>query len=252
MAADFFILMTVPGFDPWDTGKTREEIDTDRLDSLIDAPDPSHADLDVAIALMDLVRDDLHLSGTGGGERLTDDGMRRAVRALERTSARAGQEFKLPFRDHTAWRSYWIRNDASGSWQARRDLLRDLFDEKYAVMLAAQDRAIASTLADPVSPHSRLGWPEIDAEIEELRRHFREARTPQDYRGLGNDCVHVTEALSRKIYNHAQHTPPGEERNHRPRRRKSVSTGTSTRGSRDRTTQNSGSTPARRSNSPKR
>lgn len=209
-AADFFVLKHGPNDPPWDP-PTREEIDSERLDALIAGPNAEYSDLDAAIALMDLVRDDLQLSGTSGGERLTDDDMRRAVRALERTSDRAGQKFKLPFRDHTAWRSYWIRNDASGSWQARRDLLRDLFEESYAVMLAAQDRAIASTLADPVSPHPRLGWPGIDAEIEELHRHFREARTPQDYRGLGNDCVHITEALSREVYNHAEHTPEGEE-----------------------------------------
>lgn len=44
-----------------------------------------------------------------------------------------------------------------------------------------------------------------------FRRHFRAARTPQDYRAVGNDCVHLTEALSRKVYVHAQHTPAGED-----------------------------------------
>lgn len=162
---------------------------------------------------MDLVRDDLQLSGTSGDQRTSDMEMRTAVRALERASARAGHEFKLPFRDHASWRSYWIRKGASGpgGWQARRDLLGDLFDSPYATMMSMQDRALDSTLMEAASEHDRLGWPEIDTEVGELRRHFRTARTPQDYRAVGNDCVHLAEALSRKVYIHEQHTPPGED-----------------------------------------
>ncbi len=128
-------------------------------------------------------------------------------------SARAGHEFKLPFRDHAGWRSYWIRKGASGSggWQARRDLLSDLFDGAYALLMAAQDRALDSTLAEAVSPHERLGWPEVDTEVGELRRHFRTASTPADYRAVGNDCVHLTEGLSRQVYDHTRHTPAGED-----------------------------------------
>ena len=198
--------------DPWATSLV-EILDSARLTALISAPDPEHADLDVALALMDLVRDDLQLSGTSGGDRISDGDMRLAVRALERASARAGHEFKLPFRDHAGWRSYWIRKGASGSggWQARRDLLGDLFDGAYALLMAAQDRALDSTLAEAVSPHERLGWPEVDTEVGELRRHFRTASTPADYRAVGNDCVHLTEALSRQVYDHTRHRPAGED-----------------------------------------
>lgn len=187
-----------------------EELDRERLTALIAGPDAHHSDLDISLALMDLVRDDLLLSGTGGGLSLSDADMRLAIRALARTSARAGHEFKLPFRDHIGWKTWWNRNDAHGSWQARRDLLSDLFDEPYAQLMAAQDRVLESTLAQPVSSHDRLGWPEVDTEIGELRRHFRTARTPQDYRAVGNDCVHLSEALSRKVYHHARHAPEGE------------------------------------------
>jgi len=103
-----------------------------------------------------------------------------------------------------------VRNGAHGNYQARRDLLSDLFDEPYAALMAAQDRGLDSTLADAVSPYERLGWQEVDTEIGELRRHFRTANTPQDHRAVGNDCVHITEALSRKVYNHASHGPEGE------------------------------------------
>lgn len=142
-AADFWVPVDPPdGVDPWTT-QVYEELDTGRLARLVEGPDRSARDLDVALALMDLVRDDLQLSGTTGDHHVSDPEMRTAVRALERTSARAGHEFKLPFCDHASWRSYWIRKNASGpgGWQARRDLLSDLFDGSYATMMAAQDRA---------------------------------------------------------------------------------------------------------------
>jgi hypothetical protein len=141
-----------------------------------------------------------------------DGDMRVAVRALERTSVRAGLPFKLPFRDHTSWKSYWIRKGASGpgGWQARRDLLSDLFDEPYAALMAAQDRSLDSTLAEAVSPRERVGWHEVDTAIGELRRHFRTATTALDYKAVGLDCVTITEALSRQVYDHAKHTPEGE------------------------------------------
>ena len=78
--------------------------------------------------------------------------MRIAVRAFERTAARAGYEMSIPFRDHTSWKTYWLQRGASGSWQARRELLSELFDRPYALLVAAQDRALESSLAEGVSP----------------------------------------------------------------------------------------------------
>ena len=69
---------------------------------------------------------------------------------------------------------------------------------------------MSSTLAEPVSPRGRTGWARIDEEIAELRRHFQSAQTPQDYRNVGNDCVIVTEALSRLVYEPARHLREGE------------------------------------------
>jgi hypothetical protein len=189
-----------------------DALNRERLAALITGPDPDHSDLDVSLALMDLVRDDFQRSGTTADEKLSGEEMRLAVRALERASERAGHAFRPPFRDHSSWRSFWIRKGASGAggWQARRDLLSELFDEPYAALMAAQDRLLDSTLLETVSPRDHLGWPEVDTEVGELRRHFRTATTPQDYRAVGNDCVHITEALSRKVYDHVEHTPDGE------------------------------------------
>lgn len=125
-AADFFV-SPVGGWG--NIEGDREPLDEDALAQLLLRPHPDHSDVDVTLALMDLVRDDLHKSGTGGGEQLIDAEMRTAIRTLERVSDRGGYGFKLPFRDHTGWRAWWNRNGGHGSWQARRDLLGTLFDE---------------------------------------------------------------------------------------------------------------------------
>ena len=181
------------------------------LENLIVSPHSDHSDVDVALALMDLVRDDLTASGTGGGQRLREPEIRLAIRALERTTARLAVPIKLAFRDHEGWRAYWVRNGAHGSWQARRELLSDLFDEPYKTLMAMQEEHLDSTLLTAVSPREQLGWNAVDTEIGELRRHFRTAQTPQDYRAVGNDAVHVMEALSRQIYEHAVHGQKGED-----------------------------------------
>lgn len=207
VSSDFF---EEDEFSGWGGSKT-ESLNTAWLERLRQQPDPEHSDVDVAVALMDLIHNDLLLFGTSGGESLADEEIRVAIRTLRAVTTRCGEAFKLPFRDHSTWKGYWLKNDGYGSWQARRELLSALFDEATASLEAMQDQSTASTLADSISPRERLGWSAVDTEIGELRRHFREGRTPQDYRGVGNDCVHVLEALSRHIYQPELHTPEGEE-----------------------------------------
>jgi hypothetical protein len=190
---------------------TTEVLDVEVLQGLRAARDPEHADVDVAIALMDLVHDELMRFGTGGGELLDDNEMREAIRTLEQVTDRCGQPFTLPFRDHSSWKSWWLRYGAYNSYQARRDLLSDLFDQPTAKLVGAQNRSLESSLADSVSPYDVVGWPRVDTELGELRRHFRDGRTPQDYRAVGNDCVHVLEALSQHVYKPEVHTPEGED-----------------------------------------
>jgi hypothetical protein len=155
----------------------------------------------------------LEAFGTGGGEVMTENDMREALLALRAAAARTGiDEFDPPFRNFGTFKSYWIRQGAAGSggYQARRTLLADVFDPLHDDLADIETRALSSTLVEPVSPHARTGWPAVDTEISELRRHFRTARTPQDYRSVGNDCVTVMEALSKHAYDPAVHLRPGE------------------------------------------
>ncbi len=167
-------------------------------------------DAEAAVALARLVHDDLEAFGTGGGELLTDEDMRESLLALSSVTKRLGLTFDAPFRNFTTFRSYWLKNDGYGSWQARRDILAEIFDELHDELADLQTRGLTSTLAEPISPRGRTGWSRVDGEIAELRRHFQIARTAQDYRNVGNDCVIVTEALSGVVYRPAPHFRPGE------------------------------------------
>jgi hypothetical protein len=174
-------------------------------------PIASLADADIAVPLARLVHDELQGYGTNGVCELTEQGMRTALSALLVTIDRLGiRDFNLPFRDFPTFRGHWIKEGAKGSWQARRDLLNELFDPLHDQLAAVQVRALKSTLAQPVTSHSRTGWPLVDEEIGELRRHFRNARTIQDYRAVGNDCAQVMEALSAIAYDPQIHLRGGE------------------------------------------
>src|SRR5439155_7200254 len=132
-----------------------------------------------------LTHDELEQFGTSGGQLMTDRGMDLALLALRASVERLGlPEFKPPFRDFRSFRTYWLREGASGSWQARRELLESSFGDLHNALADAESRALASTLAEAVSPHPRTGWGAVDTEIGELRRHFRSASTPQDYRAV--------------------------------------------------------------------
>jgi hypothetical protein len=117
----------------------------------------------------------------------------------------------VPFRDFKTFKSYWLKNDGYGSWQARRDILNEIFEPMHDALAERESEALSSTLASAISPKGRTGWSRVDEEIAELKRHFAQARTPQDYRNIGNDCVIALEALSRQVYDPDQHLRDGEE-----------------------------------------
>lgn len=189
-------------------------VDVGLLAAVRRGPIPDHEDVEVAVSLARLVHDELELFGTSGGTELAEEEMRDAILALYGVLVRLGiGGFRLPFRDYTGFRSWWLKNDASGpgGWQARRDLLHRLFDSLHDQLADMELETLTSSLVDPISPHARTGWSGVDIEISELRRHFSTARTAQDYRNVGQDCVAVTEALSRTVYDARRHLRKGEE-----------------------------------------
>ena len=169
-------------------------------------------DLEAAVSLSRLIHDDLETFGTDGGEELTETQMRESLLALNSVLKRLGLEhFEIPFRDFKTFKSYWLKNEGYGSWQARRDILNEIFEPIHDALAEREGEVLSSSLARPVSPRRRTGWSRVDEEVAELHRHFAQARTPQDYRNIGNDCVIVLEALSRQVYAANCHLRDGEE-----------------------------------------
>ena len=169
------------------------------------------SDIEAGVALLRLAHDELEAYGTEGAQRTNDDGIRRILQTSRLLLKRLGMELDLPFSDFRTFRSHWGANDGYGSWQARRNILNDLFEPAHRELTRLEDNEIVSSLARPITTHSGTGWSRVDAEINELRRHFSIARSEQDHRNVGNDCVAVLERLSESVFDSDRHLQDGEE-----------------------------------------
>ena len=84
-----------------------------------------------------------------------------------------------------------------------------IFGPMHEALEVLDQQSLAATLAKPISPKQKTGWPAVDSEIHELRRQFVTATTPQDYNAVGLVCVRVTHALSATVYEADRHLQPG-------------------------------------------
>ncbi|UGQ41207.1 hypothetical protein [Rhodococcus aetherivorans] len=192
---------------PW--GGTTSKFDLQLMKAIKAGPVEGRTDIEIAVALSQLVHDELTAFGTGGGQSLDDRQMAAALAALRSVTQRIGIPFEPPFRNFATFKSYWLRNDGHGSWKVRRDLLENLFGPLHKQLISLEERSF-DALAVAVSPRSTTGWSLVDEEIRELRRRFQTATTSQDYRALGTNCVGVLESLSRTVYDPALHLRDGE------------------------------------------
>ena len=171
----------------------------------------SRSDVEIGVALLQLAHDELEAYGTDSSERTSNDDMRLILRTCRLLLDRIGVGLDFPFTDFWSFRSYWVTNDGYGSWQARRDILNDLFEPAHLELARHQYKERLSTLALPITSHPGTGWSRVDNEIDELRRHFAAARSPQDYRNVGNDCVAVLERLSEAVFDPGRDLRKGED-----------------------------------------
>ncbi len=193
-------------------GQHIRRLDVELLGRVRRRPLPDRQDIEVAVPLARLIHDDLESFGTDGHEELNEEQMREALLALHAVVDRLGiVDFKVPFRGFSTFKAWWLGNNAYGSWKARRVLLYDIFEPLHEQLAHLEQRGLTSSLVEPISPHTRTGWSGVDTEINELRRHFQNARSSQDYRNVGLDCASVTEALSRQVYDPSRHLREGEE-----------------------------------------
>lgn len=205
---DFFEETT--NSDPWSfPQRTLNE----NLVTQVHAGTSSHSDIEVAVALCRLVHDEFEAFGTDDSASLNNTESRGVMFALRAVLKRLDVPFEPRFTDFNSFRSYWQRTGASGAggWQKRRDILADLFNPVHEQLMDLEAGILQSTLAQPATSHLRTGWTRVDEEVAELRRHFQAARTPQDFRNIGNDCVIVLERLSETAYVPNRHLQPGED-----------------------------------------
>lgn len=156
--------------------------------------------------LLELTRSEFEKYGTDRTNVFDNDDARSALSSFKACCIRLGiTEIDFPFRDFTTFRSWWLKNGASNSWQARRDLVENVFDPLVKrfdnLLLGISER----TLFDPLNINSQSTWPKIQEEIEQLRKHAVSANSDADIRNLGNDCVVIMEKLSTFLYRHADH-----------------------------------------------
>ncbi|ROR55443.1 hypothetical protein EDD41_2717 [Luteococcus japonicus] len=169
------------------------------------------ADEEAAGTLLRVVHSDLIGLGTNGPVKLWRGGeLATAQKALVAVLWRLGFELNIPWRDADGFRDYWAAQGCSGSWQARRLLVRQVLDPAFDFLDGLEESRIRDELTTGVTSRQSLGWPAVDAEIAGLRQRFQTARSAQDYRDVGNRCVAVVEALSAAVYDPSKHLRDGE------------------------------------------
>ena len=185
------------------------------LSELRTRPPELNDDVESALALIRICYEEFLAYGTNGTTQMTDAGSREALRTLRKLLEKAGySEFSLPFSDFSGFRSHWHSNGAQGSWQARRDILRPLFEPPLVFLEDLQDamlsKANGNTLL-PIPHDFNATWVKVDEEIQSLKRNFAAARSPQEFRNVGNDCVAVLIRLGTLVYTDEIHASYGDE-----------------------------------------
>lgn len=150
-----------------------QRLDTALLDSLRAGPLSDTSDAAAAEQLLELVWGELEAYGTDGKNACDDKQIAIAIRTVEAVTRRLGILLELPFRNFTTFRSYWLRHDGYGSWQARRDILESLLDPARREL-----ETLESRLADPrIEEELISGLREPAAIREHLARLWRTAQS---------------------------------------------------------------------------
>lgn len=194
--------------DSW--GATKQVLNRSLLDSIKQGTYTAESNLTVASDLLTVVWNEYENYGTAGTS-LSNDDIIHAQKTLTLVLDRLGIALDVPWRDFSTFQTHWVHAGARGSWQARREILHDIFNPVQRELdrrEALSDKAMLSTA---ISPHPALGWEIVDERITALRRRFAEARTSEDYSDVGNRAVSALEALAASVYDAQKYTPPGEE-----------------------------------------
>lgn len=200
---------------PWDTATiTVTKINEELMRQLDQGALPDDDDLQTALYLTRFVHDEFKNHATNGHEVcISDEVSRDLLKTLRRVLNRHEITLNPPWRDLSSFASYWRSEGMidAGSWEKRRGHLDEVFGPVYEEIDRLEEQAFQDELAEGVSPHKQLGWPEVDGYVDQLRQRFRSAGSPADYKDVGNRCVGVLEALSRVVYDPDVHCPAGQD-----------------------------------------
>ncbi|RSM36039.1 hypothetical protein DMA12_41935 [Amycolatopsis balhimycina DSM 5908] len=188
MRAADFLLEPEPGFDI-EGEFIPPVLDEDLLKALRTGPLDGVTDVSAAIGLLDLVHDQLSRYGTDGSQSLVDPQIELAINTLAAVTTRAGVPLQVPFRNFTRFRSYWLKNDGHNSWQARRDILEEIFEPTRAKLVEIDARPLDARL--PAESLAELK--DTSAILEHLQRIQRAIVTdPAQVIGSAKELVEST------------------------------------------------------------
>lgn len=205
---EFYTEEYLPGF----SGAKRSVLNKQLLETIKKGEFTEVSTFSVANDLLTLVWDEYQKYGTEGTQ-LPEADIALAQKTLIAVLNRLDISLEIPWRDFSTFRTYWNRQNASGAggWQARREILMDVFNPVQKELDRRETLSDKANLATAISPHTQLGWAVVDDRIEALRRRFAHARTSEDYSDVGNRAVALLEALADQVYDPAKHVRPGEE-----------------------------------------
>lgn len=187
---DLFLEVATQSDDPW--APTRRRVKEELLAALRSGPVQDVADLDAALALVKQLNEDFTAYGTGGGEELTNDEAALALRTLKRVLGRLGVPITIPFRDFHTFRTYWNAHDGYGSWQARREMVAEVFEPVFARLYELIDAEEAPAVADA----ALSALPNVAAIRDHLSRLQRNVDTdPRLAVSVAKDLVESTAKL---------------------------------------------------------
>lgn len=187
---EFYTEEYLPGF----SGAKRSVLNKQLLETIKRGEFIAASTLSVANDLLSLVWDEYQKYGTEG-TALPEADIVLAQKTLVSVLNRLTIPIDIPWRDFSTFRTYWVRHGASGSWQARREILLDLFapvQKELDRREALQEKGVSAL---PITSHKNLGWEIVDTKLDALRVRFANAQTSEDYSDVGNRAMAVFEAL---------------------------------------------------------
>lgn len=119
---DFFLEV-----DPFPLEPSEPVFDEQLMEQIVRETPAGCTEVEVAVTVLHLVREDLALASGDGGDLLDDAQMALAIRALEKATKRTAASLVLPFSDHSGWWR-WSAERGADDADSRRALLSTLFD----------------------------------------------------------------------------------------------------------------------------